>query len=111
MLAQSTGVSRSQLYRMFKPFGGVYEFLKGRRLKAALKLLTDPGSKQLKIYQIALTCGFKTESHFSRSFKETFGFRPKEVQKESVWVNMQSAKERNTEQPMLNWISWVNNLG
>lgn len=77
-LGQALGVSRSRLYRMFEPFGGVARYVHRQRLLAAHAALSDMTDKR-PIIQIAESLGFSDASGFSRSFKQEFGHSPSEA--------------------------------
>ena len=110
-LAAISGVSRSQLYRMFKAFGGVYVYLKARRLKRAVKLLCDDNSAGLKVYQVAYACGFKSEAHFCRAFKEAFAMTPKEMRNVKDTFQVFPQRPANVEHADFDTMTWVENLG
>jgi AraC-like DNA-binding protein len=68
--------SRTSLYRLFEPHGGVAAVIRERRLQFAYRLLSKPLSADLKpplIRDLALYLGFSSEAHFSRLFKARFG--------------------------------------
>jgi AraC-like DNA-binding protein len=77
-LGQALGVSRSRLYRMFEPFGGVARYVHRQRLLAAHAALSDAANKT-PIIQIAEGLGFSDASGFSRAFKQEFGHSPSEA--------------------------------
>jgi AraC-like DNA-binding protein len=71
-------LSRTALYRMFEPAGGVARFIKERRLhRIHAALMSTEGRPHLN--RIAETYGFKTPAHFSRAFREQFGYSPREL--------------------------------
>ncbi|MFD1326339.1 helix-turn-helix domain-containing protein [Mycoplana ramosa] len=72
------GTSRTRLYNLFEPFGGVMHYIQHRRLMAAHAALTDPSDRRL-IFEIAATYGFSDGAEFSRAFKRAFSFSPSEV--------------------------------
>ncbi|MBN9057708.1 MAG: helix-turn-helix domain-containing protein, partial [Rhizobiales bacterium] len=82
-LAQALGVSRSKLYRMFEPFGGVARYVHRQRLVAAHSALSDVANKT-PIIQIAEALGFSDASGFSRAFKQEFGHSPSEARLAAV---------------------------
>jgi AraC-like DNA-binding protein len=78
-LCQTFGLSRSALYRLFEPLGGVAGYIQTRRLMRAHADLADPGKAPRKIYEVAYRWGFVSEAHFSRAFRRAFGVTPGEV--------------------------------
>jgi len=78
-LCQTFGVSRSALYRLFEPLGGVSAYIQMRRLARTHDDLADPSRASHKIYEIAYRWGFVSEAHFSRAFRRAFGTTPGEV--------------------------------
>ncbi|CAZ95088.1 One-component system sensor protein [Zobellia galactanivorans] len=79
-MATEIGVSRAQLFRKMKALTGLTpnNFIKSVRLKFAVQLLEE---NKLQISEVALLCGFKEPSYFSRCFRETYGCTPKEYMK------------------------------
>jgi AraC-like DNA-binding protein len=78
-LCQAFRCSRSFLYRLFEPEGGVTRFIQHRRLQRCHRELTSPGGPRRRIGEIACHWGFANQSHFCRLFHQTFGFSPKEA--------------------------------
>jgi AraC-like DNA-binding protein len=72
------GVSRSSLYRLFEPIGGVARYIQRERLQCAYRLLTDPHDRR-SIAQMAEAVGFFEPSSFSRAFRSHFGVAPREL--------------------------------
>ncbi len=77
-------VSRSQLYRIFKPYEGVSRYVWERRMLKAMRMLANPIFSELAIGAVAFKCGFSTEPHFSRSFKERFGTSPSAFRRDAL---------------------------
>jgi AraC-like DNA-binding protein len=78
-LCGAFGVSRSRLYRLFEPLGGVTGHIQERRLARAMLDLTSVAGEHRRIIDIALDWGFLSEAHFSRQFRRTFGMPPSEA--------------------------------
>lgn len=74
-LAQQLGVSRSALYRLYTPLGGVRRQVQEQRLLAAYEALSDPLEPR-RVRQIAIDLGFSSAALFNRNFRERFGRTP-----------------------------------
>lgn len=83
-IAKAVGVSRSRLYDMFKPFGGIAAYIKERRLNLALRRIINKSEGHIPIHTIAMDCGFASDSDFSRSFKKRFEMTPREARQFGV---------------------------
>ena len=79
MLCGLFRISRTQLYRLFEPLGGVARYIQEQRLVRACAELSNPAHDHRRIYEIAFAWGFSSEAHFSRLFRHTFGQSPSEV--------------------------------
>jgi AraC-like DNA-binding protein len=77
-LCAMSGVSRSALYRLFEPLGGVARHIQRERLACAYRLLVDPGDRR-GIAQVAEAVGFFEPSSFSRAFRAEFGIAPRDL--------------------------------
>jgi AraC-like DNA-binding protein len=77
-LCRLAGMSRSQLYRLFEPLGGVACSILRERLRWAFRRLADP-TEQRSIASIAEAVGMFDPSTFSRAFRQEFGCPPGEV--------------------------------
>lgn len=79
-LSKLMGISRATLTRMFKPAGGLTQYMKRNRLlKARHMILHDPNCE---IQKVASLCGFKHPESFSRAFKQEFGTSPAIMKKQ-----------------------------
>jgi AraC-like DNA-binding protein len=74
-------ISRSALYELFEPMGGVANRIRGRRLDESMRRLTSAMHAHERIAEIAYALGFSSESVFTRSFRERFGCSPSEARK------------------------------
>ncbi|MFK7821314.1 MAG: GyrI-like domain-containing protein [Planctomycetaceae bacterium] len=74
--------SKFHFHRVFKNITGetVLAFVKRLRLERAVNLMRSAPSRSLT--DVALACGFDSSSDFSRSFKQRFGFRPRDFSDE-----------------------------
>jgi len=77
-IGAAIGVSRSTLYTLFEPHGGVAAYIRGRRLARIHALLSDPHNRET-IRDLALRHGFVSEAHFSRAFRQAYGYPAREV--------------------------------
>lgn len=74
------GVSRTNLYALFEPDGGVASYVRNRRLARAMRILAgvEPGPRR-RIAGVGYACGFETEKAFSRAFRRRYGVNPSQV--------------------------------
>jgi AraC-like DNA-binding protein len=77
-LCRLAGISRSHLYRLFEPSGGVARYIQSQRLAEIYAALSDPEKRQ-SIASIAEEFGFTDASTFGRAFRAEFGCRPSDV--------------------------------
>ena len=75
-LMVALGLSRSSLYRAFRPVGGVQAYIRQRRLENARDVLAARVGARPTVGEVAHTHGFASDSHFSRAFRKTFGYPP-----------------------------------
>lgn len=78
MLTQRLHVSRSSLYKLGAPAGGISALIRERRLQKAheaLRRAPPPSS----IQSVAFATGFRSEAQFSRAFRRRFGLSPSEA--------------------------------
>lgn len=71
-LARRLDVSRASLYRLFADRGGIMRNVQERRLLAVRAALGDPLDTR-RLARLSSDLGFKSEAHFSRSFRARFG--------------------------------------
>ncbi len=74
-VAREAGLSRSALYRLFEPTGGVAQHILHRRLERLSAALRNPAETR-SITTLTFDYGFSSESHCSRAFRATFGLPP-----------------------------------
>jgi AraC-like DNA-binding protein len=78
-IAQSVNISKSYLRALFRRNmkTTVNKYLLEFRLKQAHQVLES--KKDENVSNIAFSCGFENVSHFSKAFKEFFGYNPSQV--------------------------------
>ena len=106
-LHRDLAISRSVLYRMFEPFGGVMHYLQHQRLLDAHAALADPNDSECRIIEIAEQRCFSDGSEFSRAFRGAFGYTPSEVRAgRNSGVSSRPAVELTTTAPedRLGWL-------
>ncbi|MDM0115431.1 helix-turn-helix domain-containing protein [Variovorax sp. J22R133] len=96
-------VSRSTLYRLFEPLGGVSHYLKERRLARIHAVLSSSGQRQY-LGRIAEDHGFKSTTHFSRAFRQQYGYSPHEVRQRGLGAVPESAASRAGQAAFDKWL-------
>lgn len=110
-LAAAFRVSRSQLYRMFKPYDGVSRYIWERRMTRSMRMLASPLFAEMAIGSIAFRCGFTTEQHFSRSFKERFGMSPSHFRRDALEAHLARTDEAgDARDPRRLFATWIEEL-
>jgi AraC-like DNA-binding protein len=102
-------VSRTTLYRLFEPDGGVAAYIRDRRLDHCFAAIAQPGARQVPISEIAYTAGFVSEAHFSRAFRKRFGLSPSAVRR-SRGQQPGKSPSPDTVDPADRLASWVAEL-
>lgn len=82
LICREVGISRSALYRLFEPMGGVAAYIQRRRLDRIRQLLADPLERR-PLAEIAFAHGFVSDTHFRRAFRRRFGCAPSEARADS----------------------------
>jgi AraC-like DNA-binding protein len=78
-LAAAVGVSLRRLQQLFHERGQhISDWIWERRLAEAAKRLSDIGFLHMPFGNLAYSCGFASQSHFSRRFKERYGLSPRD---------------------------------
>ncbi len=82
-VAAAVGLSERQLSRHFSGDGtSIGRYVQGRRVSLAQEVLRDPGRQGLSIAEVAARCGFRSQSHFGRVFRERVGMTPLQWRKQ-----------------------------
>ena len=79
-LAQSVGLSTAHFAVMFRQSTGEtpHQFVLRCRMERAKEML---GTGKARILDVAVACGFKTQQHFARVFRQMYGVTPREYRK------------------------------
>ncbi|MEM8722292.1 MAG: AraC family transcriptional regulator [Cyanobacteria bacterium P01_G01_bin.39] len=80
-LAQVAQISPSYFLRLFKQSTGAtpHQYVTQRRVELGKRLLKQG---KLPIVEIAMTCGFNSQSSFTKTFRRVVGITPKTYQKQ-----------------------------
>lgn len=105
MIMYQFGLSRSALYRLFEPVGGVGEYIRERRLKLARLKLASVGTGRGAVSKLAYSCGFSNEDTFSRAFQQYFGIRPSEAIRDiGAAAQLKNMLDGDADNWMHNWL-------
>lgn len=103
-ICRAVGVSRSALYRVFAPLSGIADYIRARRLEA-IHVLFENNEDDRWNAEIASEFGFTSQAHFSRCFKERFGYSPRTARKgEDRLRDMMGSSERPDPELFREWI-------
>src|SRR5215472_468112 len=92
-MAQSVEMSPPHFARMFRKSTGEtpHQFVLRNRIERGKEMLCTP---RVRILDVAVACGFKTQQHFARVFRRLCGTSPREYQLER-WSSDPSEQRRN----------------
>ena len=81
-LAAAMGVSLRRLQELFHERGRhISDYIWERRLEAAARRLADPACAHLSIGMLAYSCGFVSQAHFARRFKDRYDMSPRDYRR------------------------------
>lgn len=84
-VARRQQISDSYIRKLFESEQtSLSEFVLGRRLERARRLLTDPGWADRSIASIAFASGFGDLSYFNRTFRRRYGLTPSELRESAA---------------------------
>ncbi|KMO10240.1 hypothetical protein SQ03_30865 [Methylobacterium platani JCM 14648] len=92
-------ISRTPLYKIFESDGGIYSYIRNRRLARAMQILAQPGDRKQQIAAVGYSLGFENDRVFSRAFRRKYGLNPSEVDHET-----QSRVHIARESLLLSWM-------
>jgi AraC family transcriptional regulator len=95
-MAAVTGLSVTHFSHIFKKSMGEspHQFVLQQRVEYAKELLL---SLNLRMIDIALACGFKTQQHFARIFRKVCGLSPTEYQRLNLGKRLRDSYVRSSE--------------
>ncbi|MER8824411.1 helix-turn-helix domain-containing protein [Mesorhizobium sp. M0991] len=109
-MCRALGVSRSRLYQLFEPSGGVLHYIQSRRLLAAHVALSDPADSR-RIVEIAEAFGFSSAANFSRAFSKEFGYSPREGRSTVVLPRPANSVSLAGQEKASSFEGWLKALG
>jgi AraC-like DNA-binding protein len=89
-LAHLLGLSRSALYRLFEPGGGVAALIRSRRLERLCVALANPADHR-RISEKAHASGFADHAQLIRTFRRAYGMAPSEYRAEMLSAEMRNS--------------------
>jgi AraC-like DNA-binding protein len=110
-IAAGLRISRSALYTLFEPEGGIESYIFARRLDRCFDAIVSDRARTAGIGEIALANGFKSEAHFSRAFSGRFGLNPSEVRRIATARALRTSAERDDGSAAMTFADWIRMLG
>jgi AraC family transcriptional regulator len=98
-MARTVGLSTAHFSQVFRNTTGQtpHQCLMGYRVQRAKEMLR---SAEMRVLDVAIACGFKTQQHFARVFRETCGASPTEYRYGLFW---RDKPVRDTVEGLSNW--------
>ncbi len=91
LLMREMAMSRTKLYNLFEPVGGIHRYIKRQRLCEAHKRLVD-AQNPCRIQEIAERLGFSDGADFSRAFKREFSYTPSDARHHFIQASYQDTQ-------------------
>lgn len=98
------GVSRSQLYKVFEPAGGVSAFIQQRRLDQAFDVILQDRAEHLTLAEVGYRHGFRSDAHFSRAFRARFGVTPGRLRKVGEAARQEGLSAQDRPDDVFAWL-------
>lgn len=103
-LGRQFGLSRSALYRLFVPLGGVSGYIRQRRLARAYRDLAACDGRGPRVSEVAYRWGFESPAHFAQAFRAAYGHAPRDVRAQTL-AEAAAAPDRPESWPdFYNWV-------
>jgi AraC-like DNA-binding protein len=84
-IADAFGISARYLHMVFRGEPDtVARYIQRRRVEESARALADPMRRTLSITAIATAHGFKSQAHFSRVFRESYGVAPSDFRQQNT---------------------------
>lgn len=81
-IASKANLSRTRLYELFKPVGGISRYIQKTRAEKLRQLLAMSETTMWSIGTLCHKVGFASESHANRTFSDFFGMSPGQYRKQ-----------------------------
>ncbi len=98
------GVSRSQLYKVFEPTGGVSAFIQQSRLDHAFDVILQDRAEHLTLAEVSYRHGFRSDAHFSRAFRARFGVTPGRLRKVGEAARQEGLSAQDRPDDVFAWL-------
>ncbi|MEO3766024.1 AraC family transcriptional regulator [Streptomyces sp. B8F3] len=86
-VAAAHHISPSYLHRLFRghgPGATVADWIRGRRLERARRILGDPAQRAVPVHRVASRCGFEHHAVFTRAFSAAYGLTPRDYRRAAL---------------------------
>ena len=104
-MAQSVGLSTAHFARMFRKSTGEtpHQFVLRHRLERAKTMLRAP---DVRVLDVAVACGFKTQQHFAQVFRDVWRVSPTEYRQEFLGSGATPAPETRAEDASVSLVAF-----